>query len=122
MESRLYPIKRAFFEAKIRPIIERRTGGNGGRPEKIDHYTCFCAMLKMLSMSVSWRDCPKEYGRWHTIYTRFNRWSKNGLLWEILYQLKQDKACTMNIVFMDSTTVKQHRHGSGALKKTAHKV
>lgn len=122
MNPRLLPIKRELFDKEILPIILNKTkfSGNklsGGRPPKIDHFICFCAMLKMMSVSLPWRDLPSEYGSWHTIYTRFKRWSESGLLWEILYQIKQKKLITMNIVFMDSTTVKLHRHGSGANKK-----
>ncbi len=117
MKDRLYPISREVFDREILPLITLETTPLGGRPPKIDHYTCFCAMLKMLSVSLPWRDCPKEYGPWHTIYTRFKRWSENGLLWKILYELKQRKGIQMNIVFMDSTTVKLHRHGAGAAKK-----
>lgn len=117
MNARLYPISRELFDREILPIIVSVTKPFGGRPPKIDHYTCFCAMLKMMSVSLPWRDLPREYGAWHTIYTRFKRWSENGLLWEILYRLKQKKLVQMDIVFMDSTTVKLHRHGSGASKK-----
>jgi transposase len=122
MDKRLYPINKEIFDKEIRPLIEKETRVSGGRPPKIDHYVCFCAMLKMLSVSLPWRDCPKEYGPWHTIYTRFKRWSENGLLWKLLYELKQKKRVQMNIVYMDSTTIKLHRHGSGASKKTQHKV
>jgi transposase len=117
MTDRLYPINEEFFNLRILPIIMRHTSISGGRPPKISHYTCLCAMLKMLSISIPWRDCPKEYGPWHTIYTRFKRWSENGLLWNIFFELKQEKHIEMNIVFMDSTTVKVHRHGLGARKK-----
>ena len=117
MNNRLYPISIELFNKEILPIINKHTTPLGGRPPKIDHYICFCAMLKMLSCSMPWRDCPAEYGPWHTIYTRFKRWSENGLLWEIVYELKQKKLLEFNIVFMDSTTIKLHRHGSGAPKK-----
>ncbi len=117
MNERLYPIKEEVFNREILPIIERETKICGGRPPKIGHYIFFCAILKMLAISAPWRDCPAEYGSWHTIYTRFKRWSENGLLWQILYELKQKKLINMNIVFMDSTTIKVHRHGAGALKK-----
>jgi transposase len=52
-----------------------------------------------------WRDCPPEYGPWHTIYTRFKRWSENGLFWKILTTLKEKKRLEFRIIFMDSTTV-----------------
>ena len=114
-------MERTFFDQEILPRILRETKRYGGRPPKIDHYVFFCAVLKMLSVSLPWRDCPKEYGSWHTIYTRFKRWSENGLLWHILYELKEKKQIHMNIVFLDSTSVKVHRHGTGASKKKAPK-
>ncbi|MGL5784323.1 MAG: IS5 family transposase [Alphaproteobacteria bacterium] len=45
---------------------------------------------------------------------RFKRWSENGLFGSIFFELSQNKALKMDIVFMDSTTVKMHRHGLGA--------
>ena len=122
MNDRLYPISEAVFNEQILPIIYKHTRVSGGRPPKIPHYICFCAMLKMLAMSVPWRDCPKEYGPWHTLYTRFKRWSENGLLWAILFHLRQNKNIQIDIVFMDSTTVKVHRHGLGASKKKGSKA
>ena len=117
MQDRLYPISKELFDREILPIIIRETTRCGGRPPKIDHYICFCAMLKMLSCSMPWRDCPREYGPWHTIYTRFKRWSENGLFWTILNELKQKKLAEFSVIFMDSTTIKLHKHGCGALKK-----
>ena len=102
MDNRLYPISEAFFDKEILPIILKHTTGSGGRPPKISHYAFFCAMIKMLTVSIPWRDLPREYGAWHTIYTRFKRWSENGLIWSIFFELKQNKAIQMDIVFMDS--------------------
>jgi hypothetical protein len=117
MENRLFPIPETWFTKEILPIIIKETTIQGGRPPKISHYVCFCAMIKMLTCSMPWRDCPKEYGPWHTVYTRFKRWCENGLFWKILNELKHKKLIEFNVVFGDSTTVKLHRHGSGAPKK-----
>jgi hypothetical protein len=62
MDKRLYPLEERTFNKEILPIILAETTLMGGRPPKISHYVCFCAMLKMLSCSMPWRDCPKEYG------------------------------------------------------------
>jgi hypothetical protein len=123
-QDRLYPISEESFNRNVLPIIEAHTSGMGlgGRPPQISHYVCFCAMLKMMAVSLPWRDLPREYGPWHTIYTRFKRWSENGLFWNILYALKQQKNIRMDIVFIDSTTVKLHRHGAGAPKKRGLKI
>jgi hypothetical protein len=113
MTVRLCLIKEELFNSHLLPIIMKHTSVSGGRPPSISHYTCFCAMLKMLRVSIPWQDCHKEYGS----YTRFKRWSENGLLWNIFFELKQNKIIEMDVVFMDSTTVKVHRHELGARKK-----
>ena len=38
------------------------------------------AILYVAEHGCKWRGLPKRFGNWHTIYTRMNRWSKNGML------------------------------------------
>ena len=47
---------------------------------KISNYKFMCAMLYIIENSCKWRVLPKKYGKWHTIYVKFNRWSKNGTI------------------------------------------
>jgi transposase len=79
-------------------------------------------VLYVLRTGIPWRDLPKCYGNWHTVYMRFNRWNQQGIFWTLLYKLQQLKHVQMDIVFVDSSTVPIHRHGSGALKKKAHRL
>ena len=72
----------------------------------------------MLRTGIPWRYLPTCYGPWHTIYTRFKRWSESGLFWTLLCTLQADKKLNMSFSWVDSTTITVHRHGSGALKKT----
>lgn len=116
MDTRLYPIKPEVFKAYIQPIIEK-SHKRDGRPPKISHWQFFSAVLYVLRTGVAWRDLPRNFGPWHTIYTRFKRWSESGLFWEIIYTLQQHKRCRMDIVWVDSTSHKVHRHGAGAPKK-----
>jgi len=37
------------------------------------------AVLFVFRTGVSWTDLPSCFGNWHTVYTRFKRWSENGL-------------------------------------------
>ena len=64
---------------------------------------------------------PKRFGSWHTIYTRMNRWSRNGVLDHVFEQLQREQIVRIRIdsVQMDSTIIKVHPDGTGALKKTA---
>lgn len=38
------------------------------------------AILYVAEHGCKWRGLPPRFGRWHTIYTRMNRWSRNGVL------------------------------------------
>jgi transposase len=117
MNLRHYPISRELFELEIAPYISA-SKNRLGRPTKIDHYIFFCAVLYVLRTGIAWRDLPKFYGPWHTIYTRFKRWGENGLFWRLLHYLQQKKKqVRLDLAWIDSTTILVHRHGSGSLKK-----
>ena len=78
------------------------------------------ALLYVAEHGCKWRGLPKRFGNWHTIYTRMNRWSKSGVLDQVFEQLQREQIVRIRIeaVSLDSTTVKVHPDGTGALKKT----
>lgn len=120
-EERKYPVSEIKFKELIEPIIKREQK-KSGRPTKVSHYKFFCGVLYVLRTGVSWRDLPAEYGNWHTIYTRYNRWSENGFFWRLLYHLQSLKQLLMDIVFVDGSIIPLHRHGGGALKKEGNSI
>jgi transposase len=79
------------------------------------------AILYVAEQACKWRGLPKRFGRWHTVYTRMNRWSKAGILDRIFARLQQAQIIRLRIeaVSLDSTSIKVHPDGTGALKKTA---
>src|SRR5215467_2246966 len=81
------------------------------------------AILYVAEHGCKWRGLPKRFGNWHTIYTRMNRWSKSGVLDRVFEQLQHAQIVRIKIeaVGLDSTLVKVHPDGTGALKKTARK-
>ena len=81
------------------------------------------AILYAAEHGCKWRGLPKRFGKWHTIYTRMNRWAKNGVLDRIFEALQRENIMQIRVeaVSLDSTIVKVHPDGTGALKKTAHK-
>ena len=81
------------------------------------------AILYVAEHGCKWRGLPKRFGNWHTIYTRMNRWSKSGVLDRVFAQMQQEQIVRIKIeaVSLDSTIVKVHPDGTGALKKTAPK-
>jgi transposase len=116
MNKRLYPISEDYFKNNIYCYLAEFKDGRG-RPALIKDYDFFCAVLYVMRTGIPWRDVPEQYGSWHTIYTRFKRWSESGWFWKLLKILQTKKLMNVDFTWIDSTTVAVHRHGSGALKK-----
>ena len=81
------------------------------------------ALLYVAEQGCKWRGLPKRFGPWHTIYTRMNRWSKSGVLDRVFEKLQREQIVRIKVeaVALDSTSVKVHPDGTGALKKTDHR-
>ena len=77
------------------------------------------AILYVAENGCKWRGLPKHFGNWHTIYTRMNRWAKAGVLDRVFTSLQKEQIIRIKIEAMsiDSTIVKVHPDGTGALKK-----
>jgi len=78
------------------------------------------AILYIAENGAKWRGLPKSYGHWHTIYTRMRGWAKTGVLAKVFEALQQEQIIRLKIEVgsLDSTSVKVHPDGTGALKKT----
>ena len=81
------------------------------------------AILYVAEHGCKWRGLPKRFGNWHTIYTRMNRWAKAGVLDRMFAELQKSQIVRIKIeaVSLDSTSLKVHPDGTGALKKTVRK-
>ena len=77
------------------------------------------AILYVAENGCKWRRLPEKYGNWHTIYTRMNRWAKKGVLDRVFEELQKQGIIQrkVNVTSLDSTIVKVHPDGTGALKK-----
>ena len=81
------------------------------------------AILYVAEHGCKWRGLPARFGNWHTLYTRMNRWSKNGVLDRVFEHLQREQMVRVKLeaVSLDSTIVQVHPDGTGALKKTVPK-
>ena len=93
------------------------------KPAKISNLDVLNAVLYVVENGGKWRSLPKEYGDWHVIYVRINRWAKKGVLEKAFLRLQQLGIIKIqvNVVSLDSTCIKVHPDGMGALKKTERK-
>jgi transposase len=87
---------------------------------RFDNLQVLNAILYVAEHGCKWRGLPERFGAWHSIYTRMNRWSKNGVLDRIFERLQKEQLIHLKIeaISLDSTIVKVHPDGTGALKKS----
>ncbi len=85
--------------------------GRRGRPAKCNRLMAN-AILWILRTGAPWRDMPESYGSWNTVYTRFSRWSKQGIWRDILNILSRfsDDEARMP----DGSVIRAHQHAAGA--------
>ena len=83
------------------------------------------AILYVAENGCKWRAPPEHFGNWQTIHTRMNRWAKAGVLDRLFEELEHQQLVRIKIesVSLDSTIVKVHPDGTGALKngRTSHR-
>src|ERR1700688_4601038 len=77
------------------------------------------AVLYVAEQGCKWRGLPKRFGRWHTIYTRMNRWSKNGVLDQVFEKLQTEQIVRIQVQAFpsDSPSNKGPPDCPGPLKK-----
>ena len=99
---------------RIAPVLPVQRGN-----VKLSNLQVLNAILYVAEQGCQWRGLPARFGNWHTVYTRMNRWSKNGVIDRVFEHLQREQIVRIKLeaVAMDSTIVKVHPDGTGALKK-----
>jgi transposase len=91
-----------------------------GRPWN-DHRVVINGMMWILHTGAPWRDLPEHYGKWPSVFDRFNRWRKEGFLDRLLerLQLKLDREGRIDwdLWCIDGTNIRASRAAGGAAKK-----
>lgn len=104
--------------AQLEPLLPPQKPRTG-RPS-LEHRTVMNGILWVLRTGTPWRDLPERYGKWTTIYSRFQRWRKNGTWDRIFAKLQTIKdregLIDWQIHFIDGSVVRAHKHAAGAKK------
>lgn len=102
---------------RIKAVMPRQRGN-----VRLSNLDLLNAILYVAENGCKWRALPKDFGNWNTIYVRLNRWAKKGVLDRVFEALQRERLIDVKIevASLDSTIVKVHPDGTGALKKADH--
>ena len=100
---------------RIKDSLPGREGHVGGTAK--DNRLFVEAVLYRYRTGSPWRDLPERFGRWETVWQRFNRWSEQGIFERIFNMLATDH--DNEYMMLDATIVRAHQHSAGAQKKAA---
>jgi transposase len=108
-------ISEAQYEL-IRPYLPVQRGN-----VRISNLQVINAVLYVAENGCKWRALPREFGNWHTVYTRLRRWAEAGVLDRMFTALQTHRLIRVKVecLGLDSTSVKVHPDGTGAPKKRA---
>ncbi len=114
--GRRYELTDAGWE-RIEPLLP--TQSRGGR--WADHRTVLNGMFWVLNSGAHWRDMPERYGTWETVYGRYRRWVREGLIDRILERLHvsldEYGRIDWSVFDVDGSSIRAHRSAAGASKK-----
>ncbi|MCX6131890.1 MAG: IS5 family transposase [Proteobacteria bacterium] len=83
--------------------------------DKSNLRTTLEGVLYKLRVGCPWRDLPAEFGRWNSVFKRFNEWSVKSKLQNIFKAISADSDHEWS--FIDGTIVKVHQHSAGARRE-----
>src|ERR1051326_5049202 len=82
---------------------------SGGRPPREDR-VMVTARWWVLRTGAAWRDVPREFGPWSSVYTRWRRWSGAGLWRRVVRRLW--RLAVGRLWLADGSHIKVHQHGA----------
>ena len=96
--------------SRIEPLIAGKKGDRGrtGKNNRLFVDGVFWIMRT----GAPWRSLPEKFGKWNTVFKRFERWARKGVWERILKTLSKD--ADTEWLMMDSTIVRAHQNAAGA--------
>ena len=69
------------------------------------------AVFWIAKTGAPWRDLPDRFGKWNSVFQRFNRWSKKGVWQAVMDKLTEE--ADLEWLLIDSTVIRAHQHAAG---------
>jgi transposase len=106
--------------ARIEPLLPS-SDGCVGRPVR-DHRQVVEGIVYRYRTGIAWRDLPREFGPWQTVWKRHARFSRDGTWDRLLTRLQAQADAAGELdwrVSVDSTVVRVHQHGATARRSVS---
>jgi transposase len=98
--------------AQLSPLLPSEVG-RVARPAKSNRVMVE-GMVWILRTGAPWRDLPKRFGPWKSVYTRFRRWTQQGIWARVLETLAEQQDPESYLI--DASIVRSHQDATGAKK------
>ena len=104
---------------KIPPYLPVQRGN-----VRISNIVFINAVLYVLENGCKWSALPERFGNWFTVYARFRRWWRSGVLERPFAALREQEAVgeDADCFGFDSTSAEVHPDGTRARKTTGRKA
>ena len=96
---------------RIAPLLSGKPGDPGRNAR--DNRAFLSAVLWIARTGAPWRDLPERFGKYDTVYQRFNRWAKKGR-WQVIFEALQEP--DLEWLMLDSSVIRAHQSAAGQKK------
>jgi putative transposase len=99
-------------------IKELLPGRSGTRGRVANNRQFVNAVLFVARTGIPWRDLPRRFGNWNSVWRRYDRWCKSGVWERLTTPLGEPDLAEL---YLDSTSIRAHQAASGSQRQKAEK-
>ena len=96
--------------ARLGPLLLGKQGDSGATGK--DNRLFLEAVLWRVRTGSPWRDLPREFGNWNSVFRRFRRWAEAGVFERVFREISGDP--DFEYALVDGTIVQAHQKASGS--------
>lgn len=104
----------------VKDLLPGKAGDPGRTAE--DNRLFVNAVLFVLRTGIPWADLPERYGKWNSVWKRFDRWCAKGIWKQIFLAIGEDGLEEeREEIHLDSSVIKAHQTASTGRRETNEK-
>ena len=96
--------------ARLEPHLRGKKSDSGVTGK--DNRLFLEAVLWRVRTGSPWRDLPREFGNWNSVFRRFRRWAEGGVFERMFNEIRG--LPDFEYALIDGTIVQAHQKASGA--------